>query len=378
MSISPIYRFSAARNFSGSNIYNPYSQLDTSLTWKRANFHTHTKIDGLFNECPEYPDVVWEDYKRYGYDILSFSNHNELTIFPGDSLRQIWVYEHGYNPFKFHKLTFSETTLWYDNLLPIFPSQKQFVLNLLGRNADMIVFNHPDRTFFVDSNDMEQVGGYQFIEAYSGIETAMKHWDEALSSGHYSHCILNDDCHDSGNPYKIAIRCTWLNSPSCLYEDVKRTLLSGCYYSMSLPSWADGALEEKLSKNQNLPHLQNIVVQGDTIRLSISEKPLSIKMIGQNGTLLASNTEFVLDKSDFILDKSEPYARFEIEFENGVKIYTNTFARYNDITELSNAAASEIRVFATIFFNLTILLLFAGLCFIIRRLWRYQRDCHSR
>ena len=41
---SPIYRFRGPQPFSGPDIFNPYASLDSTLGWKRANFHTHTRV----------------------------------------------------------------------------------------------------------------------------------------------------------------------------------------------------------------------------------------------------------------------------------------------------------------------------------------------
>ena len=105
-SFSPVYRFRAPAPFTGPDIYNPYRNIDTSLCWKRANFHTHTKVKGIMNECDYWPEEVYEKLEKFGYDIVTFSNHNELTVHPFDSSLQVNVYEHGYNLFKYHKLVF--------------------------------------------------------------------------------------------------------------------------------------------------------------------------------------------------------------------------------------------------------------------------------
>ena len=82
--ISPVYRFRAPRPFSGPDIFNPYASLDTAAGWKRALFHTHTRVNGPWpmNECPydaAYTDSV---LRSLGYDIVTFSNHNEITPQP--------------------------------------------------------------------------------------------------------------------------------------------------------------------------------------------------------------------------------------------------------------------------------------------------------
>ena len=94
-SVSPIYRFSGPEPFSGDRIYNPYADFDSTIGWKRACLHTHTKVDKGINECPYYPDVVYSDYMSYGYDILAFSNHQALTPHPVGSSLYIGVYVHG-------------------------------------------------------------------------------------------------------------------------------------------------------------------------------------------------------------------------------------------------------------------------------------------
>ena len=47
-SVSPVYRFRDPQPFRGPDIFNPYSALDTVQGWKRANFHTHTRVKGPF------------------------------------------------------------------------------------------------------------------------------------------------------------------------------------------------------------------------------------------------------------------------------------------------------------------------------------------
>ena len=125
-SVSPIYRFSEPAPFSGPDIFNPYSDLDTSHCWKRANFHTHTRVTGLMNECEFWPIDVHGALAKFGYDIITFSNHNKLTEHPFDETLQVNVYEHGYNLLKYHKLVFGcSSVIHFDHLLPVLASQRQ-------------------------------------------------------------------------------------------------------------------------------------------------------------------------------------------------------------------------------------------------------------
>ena len=82
--VSPIYRFRDPAPFSGPDIFNPYRNLDTAFCWKRTSLHTHTRVKGPFppNESEAWPEEVFAAYKKLGYDIVTFSNHNEITAHP--------------------------------------------------------------------------------------------------------------------------------------------------------------------------------------------------------------------------------------------------------------------------------------------------------
>lgn len=328
-SLSPIYKWSAPQPFEGEKIYNPYQSDDSSTIkeWQRATFHTHTKVDKGINECPYYPDVVYDDYKALGYGIVAFTNHNALTIHPYSDTLDLHGYEHGYNLCKLHYNVFgAPEVLWFDPLLPIFDSQKQFKMNLLKRDSDFISFNHPDRTWGISSKTMERVSGYRLMEGDSGFGerdhgegTHLKRWDEALSAGIYSHNILSDDNHNSKNPKKIARRSTMLNCSSPRYEDVKEALLKGDFYTLRTPPQIDGA---------TLPKIEKIGIDGDTIFISLTDTADSIKFISQNGEVREKFCS--VNGGRYIIQESDPYIRITSYYPNGVVLYSNAFARYSD------------------------------------------------
>ena len=61
-------------------------------------------------------------------------------------------------------------------------------------------------------------------------------WDVALSAGHYSHGIMNDDLHYPDRTEKIAIRCSFICTPADDYATVRDRLRGSCFYSMSVPN----------------------------------------------------------------------------------------------------------------------------------------------
>ena len=360
-SVSPIYRFREPSAFRGPDIFNPYRDLDTPYCWKRASLHTHTRVKGPFplNESEAWPDEVYAAYEKLGYDIVTFSNHNELTVHPFDSTLQVNVYEQGYSPFKFHKLVFgSDRVKHFDPLLPLLASQKQFELNRLGRGADLIQMNHPYRTVGTSKEHMEALSGYGLMELDSGIGTENEYWDWALSAGHYSFGVANDDLHHPDRHDAIGLRCTFLCTPSGRYEDLLKTLRGGCFYAMRVPDYGDGDWEVKYAKNRELPFIEDIGVRGDTVYMALSAVADSIRVTGQDHRTLALATDCA--SIDYPMDAVDHYARFTAFFPGGEVIYSNPFARYDSALESDpfDTLPQKVDFLWTVLWNLLLLILF--------------------
>ncbi|MBR4848535.1 MAG: hypothetical protein IKV07_04165 [Bacteroidaceae bacterium] len=361
-SVSFIYDFNEPKPFSGPDIFNPYSKLDTAHCWKKANFHVHTRVKGILNECDYWPGEVYKRLERLGYDIVTFSNHNELTTHPFDSTLQVNVYEHGYNLFKFHKLVFgSEKVNRFDHLLPFLASQRQFQLDLLDNGSDIVQYNHPLRTTGTTKELMQKLEGYDIIELDCGKSTENVFWDWALSSGHYSFGLANDDLHYPDRTTKTARRCNFLCTPSATYEDIKRCLLDGCYYSMRIPDYGNGDWEIKTIKNLDLPRIENIGLRDSTIYVVLSATADSIKVFGQHHTTLLLEKE--TSAAEYTIQPSDRYARFTAYFPSGEVIYSNPFARYNanDANSPVKPMTHKVNIPLTILFNIALAALLAAL-----------------
>lgn len=362
-SVSPVYNFSEARPFSGPDIFNPYASLEgvDSIPWKRANFHTHTRVKGIFNECEYWPDQTDSAYRKFGYDIVTFSNHNELTVHPYDTALQVNVYEHGINIFKYHKLVFGcESVNRFDNLLPLFVFQKQFQLDLLAKESDFIQMNHPLRTGGTSEYQMRRLEGYRLMELDSGKSKENEYWDWALSAGRYSFGLANDDLHYPDRSGKMAVRCNFLYCPSARYDDIKKTLLSGGYYAMRVPDYGHGDWEVKYAKNRNLPSVNKIGLDSTTVFISLSQKADSIKFIGQNHTTLALAKDAY--EAEYDMKQEDSYVRITAYFPEGEVIYSNPFARYDASVSDSpyREPSNTVNIPLTVLFNLVVLALCAG------------------
>ena len=360
-SVSPIYDFRAPRPFSGPDIFNPYRDLDTTLHWKRANFHTHTRVKGLLNECEVWPKDTYDTLRRFGYDIITFSNHNEITPHPVDPALQVNVYEHGYSVVKFHKLVFgSRKVKHYDALAPFLISQKQFQLDYLGKGSDFIQMNHPYRVLWTRKSHLEALSGYEIMELDSGKGTENEYWDWALSAGHYSFGLANDDLHFPYKTYKTAVRCNFLQCPSERYEDIRETLLGGCYYAMRIPDYGHGDWKVKHEKNRHLPYVRNIGLTDSTVFIRLSVPADSIRLIGQDHRTLARAE--CCDNLSYTMLPEDSYGRFTAWFPEGEVIYSNPFARYDASVAATPAdnTPQKVNIPLTILYNLLVMLVFAG------------------
>ena len=356
-SFSPVYRFSQPAPFSGKDIYNPYEALDSADCWKRANFHTHTKVEGIRNECDFWPEEVHARLAKLGYDIVTFSNHNELTEYPSGSAIQVNAYEHGYNLFKYHKLVFGcDDVKHFDHLLPFFASQKQFQINMLNEDSQIVQINHPLRTICLTDSQLEKLSGYKLIELDSGRSTENRYWDAALSAGHYSFGVANDDLHFPDRSSRIGVRCNYLCCKTDSWEDIKNCLLKGNFYSMRVPDYGNGNWEVKYERNLKIPSITEIGLKDSTIYMSLSDRADSIKVIGQGHTTLlkSCNTESM----EYVMKADDPYARVTAYFPDGEVLYTNPFARYDSSQRNSpfDDTLPQTDILLTILFNLAVLL----------------------
>lgn len=381
-SISPIYDFEKPAPFTGPDIFNPYKNIDKEASqtakansgiWKKANFHVHTRVKGILNECDYWPAEVYQRLEKLGYDIVTFSNHNELTTHPFDSALQVNVYEHGYNLFKFHKLVFgSKEVNRFDHLLPALASQKQFQFDMLGKESDIIQYNHPLRTTGTSKSHMEKLGGYDIMELDCGKSTENEFWDWALSAGHYSFGLANDDLHYPDRTTKIARRCNFLYTPSATYNDIKECLFSGSYYSMRIPDYGNGDWEEKTKRNHNLPYITNIGLKDSTIFITLSAKADSIKVFGQGHTTLLLSKDTTA--AEYTMQPDDHYARFTAYLPSGEVIYSNPFARYDEKTSDSpkKLPTHHINITLTILFNTALLALTALLVFLLVKVVKFR------
>ena len=271
------------------------------------------------------------------------------------------IYEHGYNALNYHIMTYGAKRVWlYDALMPLFASQKQFMLDKLSDDADLVQINHPQRIRLFNYADLEKISGYRLMELTAAEEEIEnKQWDIALSAGRYSHGIMNDDLHYPDRPEKIAIRCSFICTPTERYEHVKEALIEGCFYSMSVPNYGDGDWGVKYALNRELPKVKDIGLRDNTIYIELSTAADSIKFVGSNHRTL--HTAYSATSVEYTMQSSDPYARIMVFYNDGAVIYSNAFARYDSAMEESPYRGDmySINTTLTIIFNIAVALCLA-------------------
>ena len=376
---SPIYRFAEPQPFAGDDIFDPYHNISPGSEWARANFHTHTRVEGLLNECEYTPEQTLAEYRRYGYDIVTFSNHNLITEHPERGLH-VSLYEHGYNLLKYHKLVFGSSEVFhFDHLVPLLASQKQWQIALLRERSDIVQLNHPLRTPTLSHEQLTKLSGYDLIELDSGKSTENSYWDVALSAGHYAFGTAGDDLHKPNRSGAIAVRCTMLNTPlshhsdllgtaSASYPELLTTLRSGAFYAMRTPDYGSGDWSVKEQLNASLPEIEDIGVRGDSIYIHLSDLADSIRFTSNRGRCVALMTN--THEASYKMDDEDSYVRITAFMPRGEVIYSNPFARYDAATEDSpfDSSLPEVSVTLTILFNASLLLIAALLSTLIYKL----------
>ena len=249
----------------------------------------------------------------------------------------------------------SRKVIHFDPLLPLLASQKQFELDYLGKGSDFIQMNHPYRTVGTCKEHMEALSGYEIMELDTGISTENEYWDWALSAGHYSFGLANDDLHHPDRSHCVAVRCNFLCTPSGRYEDLKRTLLGGAYYAMRVPDYGQGDWEEKYARNHALPAVSSIGMEADTLYMTLTQMADSIRVTGQDHRTLALAEN--ADALRYAFRPEDHYARFTAFFPGGEVIYSNPFARYDAAVADTpfNPAPQSVDWLLTVLYNLLVL-----------------------
>lgn len=275
--IAPVYDFPEPKPFSGKYWINPYSTLDTSMVWRKANFHLHSVAWAGTTDGSTEIHQLDSIYSSLGYDVVSLSNYHKTdTLSPRDSLF-IPTYEHGYNIQKTHQLSIGAHEIdWFDCILPQTLSVKQYVIQRMRDRSDVVTVAHPSfgRPSYYES-DMSYLQGYHCMEVYNHYRTSYNHWDSALTAGIPVWCVGNDDSHNGLDAGETGVCWTMIASSNRTRTDITRAMFEGRTIAMK---GIHGIVDNGL-KSMNV--IQNQL--GDTLHVELTAKADSIEIIGQGG-----------------------------------------------------------------------------------------------
>src|SRR5690606_9532838 len=190
-------------------------------------------------------------------------------------------------------------------------SHQQTIINTLTSNADIVALAHPKfgggRTF----KNMQELTGYHLTEVLNHYRVSDVYWDKALSVGHLSWIIGNDDMHAVSDPEIFQI---WNNIFSESPDSVLVNLKNGKNYST-----------QSFIKEEENTLISCTLLPGDTVKV-VFDKPANIQFIGQDGVEKQVST--MTDTAKYAFTKDDTYIRVVARNENS-SIFLNPLLRYN-------------------------------------------------
>lgn len=314
--VTSVYKFSAARQFSGETIYNPYVGID-STQWRKANFHAHQRYM-LFGLDFDYTSEQFLDaYREKGYDIIGLADHQQIN-----ENGHIPTYEHGIGLNNYHLLMVgAESVSWFDYPIMLLPQhQMQYQLDKFKSQVKLLGMNHPSRHRHVKVEVFENLMGYDLMEMNPDLNSTA--WDVALSSGIYSTLMSNDDAHTIFDRERWFQRAfTVVNTPTLDDSDIIASLKAGRAYGVVITA------EQNKQENPHmgLPTLRNVEFVNDSIRIALSTSADSIRFIGQDSQTL--KTDIATDSTYYKFAQTDTYVRAEAFFADGTQLWINPFRR---------------------------------------------------
>ena len=264
----PSYRFADVEPFNGEFIHNPYKKIN------RINY-----IDFRSKSVEDQGISAYE----YGF---SLSGTRYLCL--------------GYD---------SKRIIDYPFLQSV--HCKQHNIDKLNEKSRVVALAHPSKGF--RQGQLTHLDHYRVMEALSPNDNSLYYWDIALSNGHRVNIIATtgDEVVLSPDSLKFVTACLVTNDPDSVYKSLK----DGNSYAVAYR----GNLID-------VPVLQEVTTNGDTMFVSVSEKAKEIRFCGQNAKVRQTLNDVL--EGFYVFKDDDTYIRTEIEFENGNTLYLNPLVRH--------------------------------------------------
>ena len=361
--MAPVYDFSGPVPFHGDKIYNPYQNMDTAH-WRRYNFQVQSEAwGGITSGRGNSNELIDSVYKMLGFDHVSTSDYQKINRYGSDKASYIPTYEHGYNIFKTHQVCIgADRILWIDLILFQTTSMKQWIIDLLNKDCEIVALAHPNLRGGYPPDDLKKLTRYQLMEVLNRATLSKKHWDIALSSGQMVWLLGDDDAHDVLNSDEVGRTFTVINSPTSGREDIIRSLKAGNAYGVDLFPKTGLTFNERVERLKHVPVVKQVELSGDTLRVAIDPKPMTINFVGQNGKLRHAVQNSA--EASYVIKRKDNYIRVEFVYPDGSVIYLNPVIRYEGDrpgsllkAEVNQTATMNLRIVYFLIF-LTVIYLF--------------------
>ncbi len=295
------------------------------------------------------PSYIFADIEPFHGDFIynPYSEINRVNYmdFRSDNIEDqgVKVYEYGYALGGARYLC-----LGYDKKRKIdYPflqsvHYKQFNIDQLKKTTRLVALAHPSKGF--KQGELTRLDHYRVMEALSPNDNSLYYWDIALSNGHRVNIIA------TGNQYTTA----------CIADNDGDAILKALEAGNSYAVKYKGNLAE-------VPELQYVKLENDTIRVAVTAKAEEMRFIGQNAIVkqtLANVSEGVCP-----FGKDDTYIRAEIEFDNGNTLYLNPLVRhqYQYFFDLDKAKVMKGRTYLMWVVYIIVVLAYLRWFFIVRR-----------
>lgn len=372
--MAPVYEFSGPKPFKGNKLYNPYADMEMG-EWRLYNFQVQSKAwGGLTNGRKNSNILIDSIYAELGFDHVSTSDYQKINKHGKGEDTYIPTYEHGFNLFRTHQVCIgAKEVLWIDFVLFQTLSMKQWIIDLLNKNSEIVVLAHPILSNGYTLENLKYLTNYGMIEVLGNLFLSIDHWDVALTSGQLAWIIGNDDAHDVLNPSEVARKFTLINSGSTDGKVVIEELKTGKNIGVDFFTQSEASLEDKKAQLKKIPNLKSAILTGDTFSISLSKMAREIRFIGENG--IVKKTVVNSWTASYVVQESDPYIRTEINFAYDFTFFLNPIVRYEGDFPQSQKTAT-IDETATLRLRIIYFLSILSLVFVYLK-WKQKRNTDS-
>ena len=358
---APVYDFPQPQPFSGSALYNPYEGLD-SLNWRRANFQVQSRAwGGLTDGRKNSNEAIDSIYRSLDYEVIATSDYMKINRWGEDLETFIPVYEHGYGTNKWHQVVIGAHRVnWIDFPIGQSLSHKQYILDVLRGNSELVYIAHPRFGGGYKPDDMTWLTGYTGLEVLNYFRNSIDYWDSALSAGRYAALMGNDDSHDISNPMEVGHRMTYIHSASLHSDSIVAALKANRAYGADIFRTREETMQEKIAKIPSIARFRYARLCGDTLKVAVDKTAASFRFIGQGGKEKGRMEN--VSEAWYVFRSDDTYIRTEIHFADKNVLHLNPVVRCNPNEIPGNPPLATVNVYKTWVYRV---LLLASLIFII-------------